>query len=379
MKLHAKDQHPKTNIQRLTSKVPRRQFIRTTSVGVAASFFAFPNIFLPQPKEKLGVALVGLGYYSRDLLAPALQLTQHCELKGIVTGSPGKISVWQRKYGIEDQNVYNYDNMHQIADNPDIDVIYIVLPTGLHAKYSIMAANTGKHVWCEKPMARTGEECQAIIDTCKKNKVKLSIGYRMQHEPNTQTIMRYAEEKPYGKITSVKAEAGYREGRSDHWKQKKEMGGGALYDMGVYSINGIRYATGEEPEAVISARHETTRPEIYSEVDETTYFKLQFPGGMIADGATSFGRGMNHLKVDAEKGWYELRPFQAYNGVRGKTSDGILLDKRIANQQARQMDNDALAIKEKRAVRVPGEEGLRDIRIVEAIYESARRGKSIKL
>jgi glucose-fructose oxidoreductase len=346
---------------------------------LAASLFTFPNLILPKAKDKLGVALVGLGYYSRDLLAPALQLTEHCELTGIVTGSPHKIPIWQKKYGIKDQNVYNYENMHRVADNPDIDVIYIVLPTGLHAKYSIIAANTGKHVWCEKPMARTVEECQAIIEACKKNKVKLSIGYRMQHEPNTQTIMRYAKEKPYGQIKTVNAEAGYREGRTDHWKLKKDMGGGALYDMGVYPINGIRYAMGTEPVEVISARHETTRPEIYTEVDETTYFKLRFPGGAIGEGATSFARGMNHLRVDCEDGWYELRPFQAYNGIRGRTSDGTLLNERIPNQQARQMDNDALAIKENRAVKVPGEEGLRDIRIVEAIYASASSQKSVKL
>lgn len=379
MKKTSNNQYLTSNGQKLTSKLPRRQFIRTTSIGLAASFFTFPNLILPKAKEKLGVALVGLGYYSRDLLAPALQLTEHCELRGIVTGSPHKIPVWQRKYGIKDQNVYNYDNMHRIADNPDIDVIYIVLPTGLHAQYSIIAANTGKHVWCEKPMARTVEECQAIIDACNQNKVKLSIGYRMQHEPNTQTIMRYAKEKPYGNIKTLKAEAGYRDGRSDHWKMKKEMGGGALYDMGVYPINGLRYASGEEPVEVVSARHETTRPEIYTEVDETTYFKLRFPSGAIGEGATSFARGMNHLKVDCEDGWYELRPFQAYSGIRGRTSDGKQLNQHIPNQQARQMDNDALAIKENRAVMVPGEEGLRDIRIVEAVYASARSGKRIKL
>jgi glucose-fructose oxidoreductase len=361
------------------SDTSRRQFIRTTSIGIATSFFSFPHLLFPNTKEKLGIALVGLGYYSTDLLAPALLQTSHCELKGIVTGSPEKIPVWQKRYGIKDQNVYNYENMHRIADNPDIDVIYIVLPTGLHSKYSIIAANTGKHVWCEKPMARTAQECQAIIDACKKNKVKLSIGYRMQHEPNTQTIMRFAKEKPYGPIHSLKAEAGYYEGRSNHWKQQKDMGGGALYDMGVYPLNAVRYATGEEPNMVLSARHETTRPDIYTQVDETTHFTLQFPGGAIADCSTSFGRGMNELRVDCKNGWYELRPFQAYSGIRGKTSDGTLLNKNIPNQQARQMDDDALAIKENRAVMVPGEEGYRDIRIVEAIYESARKGKSVKL
>ncbi len=357
----------------------RRRFIKNTGLGLSAAFLPFPYSLFPRKKEKLGVALVGLGYYSTDILAPALQLTQHCELKGIVTGSPWKIPVWQRKYGIEDKNVYDYKTMHQVADNDDIDVIYIVLPTSMHSEYSIIAAEAGKHVWCEKPMARTVEECRAIIDACRKNKVKLTIGYRMQHEPNTQTIMRYAKEKPYGTIQKLKAEAGYYDSRTDHWKQKKEMGGGALYDMGVYPINALRYATAQEPIRVIEASHTTNRPEVYTEVDETTFFTLEFPGGITAEGATSFGRGMNDLRVDCAEGWYGLSPFQSYSGIRGKTSDGKVFDQVIPNQQARQMDNDALAIKEDKKVIVPGEEGLRDIRIVEAIYESARTKKSVKI
>ncbi len=158
-------------------------------------------------------------------------------MRGIVTGSPEKIPVWQRKYGIKDSNIYNYENMDGIANNEDIDVIYIVLPTGLHAEYAIKAANTGKHVWCEKPMARTAEECQQIIDACNKNKVKLSIGYRMQHETNTQLVTKWAKTHPYGKIEKVISEAGYNGGTINPWKLKKEMGGGAIYDMGVYSIN----------------------------------------------------------------------------------------------------------------------------------------------
>lgn len=367
------------------SKENRRAFLRRTAVAtagatlMATSAKSFANIIAPQKNKKLGVALVGLGYYSRDLLAPALQLTSHCELRGIVTGSPEKIPVWQKKYGIKDGNVYNYQNMSDIANNPDIDVIYIVLPTGLHSQYSVVAANCGKHVWCEKPMARTVQECQAIITACQKNKVKLTIGYRMHHEPNTQTVMRWADSKPYGKILSSSAEAGYYDGRTNHWKQNKSLGGGALYDMGVYSINGLRYAIGQEPVAVLNGRHETTRPQVYTEVDETTYFTLEFPEGVKGNGATSFGHGWNTLRVDAINGWYELSPFQSYSGIRGITSDGKRLIKSIPNQQAGQMDNDALAIINDTAVMVPGEEGLKDIRIVEAIYESTQMGKRVEL
>ena len=198
----------------------------------------------------------------------------------------------------------------------------------------------------------------------------------MHHEPNTQTIMRYTQTKPFGPIIKVKAEAGYYDGRKDHWKQNKALGGGAMYDMGVYSLNAARYASGEEPVSVL-ARHETTRPEIYHEVDETTYFDLEFPSGAVANGATSLGMNMNELKVDCENGWYGLQPFQAYSGITGKASDGTVFNKNIPNQQARQMDDDALSIINNTDMLVPGEEGLRDIRIVEAIYKSAKEGARV--
>jgi glucose-fructose oxidoreductase len=361
-------------------RLNRRSFLKksATAATVVAGTSAFANIIVPRQKDKLGVALVGLGYYSTDILAPALQLTRNCELTGIVTGSPEKIPVWQDRYGIADANVYNYENMHTIENNEAIDVIYIVLPTGLHSKYSVIAAEAGKHVWCEKPMARTVAECQSIIDACRKNKRFLSIGYRMQHEPNTQTVMEWAKSKPYGSIQTIKAEAGYREGRRNHWKMKKDMGGGAMYDMGVYPLNAARYSSGEEPIAV-TARHENERKEMFKEVDETTYFKLEFPSGATANCMTSFGRGANELRIDCEKGWYELKPFQAYNGVKGRASDGTLLNKTVNNQQANQMDNDARAIQNNTKPLVPGEEGLKDIAIVEKVYESAAKGERVTL
>lgn len=359
----------------------RRKFIGKTLAGISGLAFsqhAFSGILLPQRKAKLGVALVGLGYYSTDLLAPALQLTQKCYLAGIVTGTPSKAEKWKAMYNIPDKNIYNYGNFDSLANNPDIDVIYIVLPPSMHAEYSIRAANAGKHVWCEKPMALTVSECQDMIDACNKNKVKLSIGYRLHHEPNTQKIMQYSRQLPYGKITSLEASAGYRDPRTDHWKQKKNMGGGSMYDMGVYPLNAARYSTSMEPIAV-TARQSTDRPEIYKEVDETMAFELEFPGGVIARCETSFGKSMNTLQVNCAKGWYKLSPFQAYNGVAGVTSDGKKLDATIPNQQARQMDDDAEAILNNTKVLVPGEEGLKDIRVVEAVYRSVAENKKVKI
>lgn len=357
------------------SSISRKNFLKTTGTVLAASAVGFPSILLPKRKEKLGVALVGLGSYSRGRLAPGLQLTEHCELKGIVTGSPEKISVWQEQYGISDGNVYNYENMHEVADNDDIDIIYIVLPTGLHAQYSIIGAEAGKHVWCEKPMAMNVAECQAIIDATNANRVQLTIGYRMQHEPNTQTIIRYGQQNTYGSITGIRTGAGYRGSHPvGNWRRNPDLGGGALYDMGVYPINGARHAAGMEAVRV-KGKQWSEREEIYPFVDEFTEFELEFPNGVKAIGETAFGKSSNYLDIDCEDGWYRLRPFQSYTGVQGETSAGTQLPADPDHQQARQMDNDALAIKENRPPIVPGEDGLADVRIVEAIMESSLKGE----
>ncbi len=361
--------------------ISRKRFLKLTGSVVAASTVGFPSIIIPKKRTKLGVALVGLGRYSTGQLAPGLQLTQHCELRGIVTGSPEKIPVWQERHNIPDANVYNYENMHEVANNDDIDVIYVVTPPGLHAEHSIIGANAGKHVWCEKPMAMDEEECLAIIDAANKNGVQLTIGYRMQHEPNTQTIIRYGKEQTYGAVTAVNTGAGYSGAHRDpeDWRRNPKLGGGALYDMGVYPINAARYATGMEPVAV-KGKQWSDRAEMYSDVDEFTEFEMEFPNGIMAKGETSFGKSTNYLDVDAENGWYRLRPFQSYTGVRGETSSGTELPADPNHQQARQMDNDALAIIENRDPIVPGEDGLADIRIVKAIMESSRRdGEWIKL
>ena len=356
----------------MSDSLSRREFLERAGTTVAASTVGVPSVLLPDRDEVLGVALCGLGNYAKTQLAPGLQKTEHCALRGIVTGSPEKIPRWQRRYDIPDSNVYSYDTLPEISNNAALDVVYVVTPPGLHARDAIKAAEAGKHVWCEKPMAMTASECRAVIDAAEKNGVQLTVGYRMQHEPNTQTIIRYGEDETYGAVTSVATAAGY-DGAPpdpDDWRRDAERGGGALYDMGVYPINAARYATGMEPVAV-TGRTWSERDEIYSEVPEFAEFTLEFPGGVTATGTASFGASMNYLKVECTEGGYQLRPFQAYSGVQGTTSDGTRLPPDPTDQQARQMDNDARAIKNDNAPLVPGREGLADVRVVRAIMESS--------
>ncbi len=355
----------------------RRKFLRQSSAAatgllLAPSLLAVP----PQNARKLGVAILGLGGYASGQIAPALQLTEHCELAGLITGSPDKLPEWQREYGIADERCYTYDTMERIADDEAIDVVYVITPTATHKDFVLRAAAAGKHVWCEKPMAMNPEECQAMIDACERAGVKLAIGYRMLHEPNTRKFIALTQNKAYGALKRAEGFAGYAGSEPDtsDWRGQRDMGGGALYDMGVYSINGLRYATGMVPEAVVKATQE--RP---TEVDVTTSFTLRFPGGLIADGATSVLDGANYLRVEAERGWYQMKPMQPYQGVVGSTSDGEVLGPAVPNQQSIQMDDDARAILAGAESIAPGREGLIDVAIIRAIIESAESGKEVSV
>ncbi|MCL4129974.1 UNVERIFIED_CONTAM: hypothetical protein GTU68_059382 [Idotea baltica] len=227
-------------------------------------------------------------------------------------------------------------------------------------------------------MAPTVADCNAMIKACKDNNVKLSIGYRCQHDPNIQAYMKVGKEQPFGKVRMVTSAAGYYDGRTTHWKQQKAMGGGVMGDMGVYALQGARLATGEEPISVL-ANTFTTRPDVYHEVEESAMFQLEFPSGARAACHTSYGMSMNYLKVTYEKGSLQMEPHSSYNGNNGKMSDGTIINYPIENQQAKQMDDDALALINGTDLIVPGEEGLRDITVVEAVYKSAAQNCEVKL
>ncbi len=373
----------------------RRTFLQTVSQQVAYSVLAANGLYAlsscgnsasteekkqaeknsEKNKGKLGIALVGLGKYSEEQLAPALKETQSCYLAGIVTGTPDKIDKWKRKYDIPDKNIYSYDNFDSIKDNPDIDIIYVVLPNSMHAEYTERAFAAGKHVICEKPMALTVEECDRMIAASKKAGKMLSIGYRLHFEPYNKEMMRLGADKPFGKIKSLKAENGMN--GTEGWRlDKKLAGGGPLPDVGVYCIQGIRYTTGMEPIAVRAQEGPKKDKEMFKEVEASLSWQMEMPGGVTAHCKTSYEEDMNLLRADAEKGWFELSPAYPYSGQKGETSQGKM-DFPKVNQQALQMDDFAKAIVDKRPTPVTGEMGRQDVKIINAIYEAMNTGKRV--
>ncbi|MEZ4829967.1 MAG: Gfo/Idh/MocA family oxidoreductase [Bacteroidia bacterium] len=368
-----------TQFPHLTS---RRTFIRQSSLGLGAAALATSGISLAtlsacaqdDSGKKLGIALVGLGSYATHQLAPALQETSHCYLAGIVTGTPSKAEEWKAKYNIPDKNIYNYDNFDSIADNPDIDIVYVVLPNSMHAEYTIRAAKAGKHVICEKPMAVSVSEGEQMIAACKAANRKLYIGYRLHYDPFNMEAMRISREKVYGEIKIVEASFGFRIGDPTQWRLRKNLaGGGAMMDVGIYVIQGARYSTGEEPVAVTAQEYKTDNVK-FAEVDETIFWQMEFPSGAVANCATTYNSNIHRLFAAAEKGWFEVRPAYSYNGLQGETSDGPMQIQGI-NQQAAHMDGVARSLKTGEADHnIAGEEGLRDMKIIEAIYKSIASG-----
>jgi predicted dehydrogenase len=370
----------------------RRDFLSHLSLGLG-SVAAFPGLsmlsnverFLTESglselpeDEKLGIALVGLGNYSSGQLAPALQETKLCKLSGIVTGTPQKEQEWAQKYNIPDSNIYNYETYDQIADNDDIDIIYVVLPNSMHAEYSIRAAEAGKHVICEKPMATSVKDCQRMIDACNQANRKLSIGYRLHFEPHNKEMMRLGRNEVLGPVQQMSGAFSFPLNDTDAWRLDKKMaGGGPLMDVGIYIVQASLYTMGQLPTSV-KAWDETEDHDTFSEVEGTIRWNLNFPNNVVLQAESSYEDRGNNFRMEAANGWAELSPAYSYGGIKGETSKGPM-DFPQVNQQALQMDDFARCIIENDQTIVPGEMGKRDMIILDSIYESAETGSEVSL
>jgi|SRR5688572_15702984 len=327
-------------------------------------------------KEKLGIALVGLGKYSEGQLAPTLKETKHCELRGIVTGSDEKARRWKEAYNLPDNNIYNYQNFDSIKDNPDIDIVYVVLPNSMHTEYTIRAAKAGKHVICEKPMAISVQECTDMILVCEQTNCLLSIGYRLHFEPHNLAMMDVHQK--YGRVKAVTAEHAMKV-EPEVWRiNKKLSGGGPLMDLGIYCVQAAIYTIGENPVAVTAKEGRKTDTEKFRNVEESISWTMEFPGGTVAQCRTSYSEEYDLLKAEAENGWMQLEPAYEYSGIKGTTSEGKM-DLPGVNQQALQMDDFALCVRNNKKSKVSGEMGLRDVTILMAIYEAMETGERIEI
>jgi predicted dehydrogenase len=355
----------------------RRRFIAQTAALAAIPFMSTVGRG-QEPGRKLGVALCGLGSLSEKQIAPALLKTRNCRLAGIVTGTPKKAAEWQQKYNLPAGSVYNYDNMHTMAKNKDIDIVYVVTPNALHLRDSLAAAAAGKHVFCEKPLEINTERAQQIVDACKKAGVQLGVGYRLQFEANNLECVRLAREKVLGDVKVIDANFGFAIGDPTQWRLKRELaGGGALMDVGIYCLQTTRMLTGEDP-IWISAAETKTDAVKFKEVDETISWTMKFPSGVISNSVSTYAaNGLAGFRAATTRGWFGLDPAYYYNGNRGRRSDGPEINIPVADQFATELDEFADSIINKKQTKVSGEMGVSDVKYLMAVYESIKKGRPV--
>jgi predicted dehydrogenase len=359
----------------------RRAFLRTATAGFGAALAlpSAPRAAARRRDETVGFAVAGLGGLSTWQILPALRATRFARLAGVVTGTPEKGRRAVEQYGIPSDAVYSYDTMDRMADNPDIDVVYVVTPNVLHLDHAAAAARAGKHVFCEKPMAGSAADCESMIGACRDAGVRLAVAYRCQFEPHHRECMRIARDGDFGPLRLVEAGLGFRIGDPAQWRLRRDLaGGGALMDVGVYAIQACRYLSGEEP-VRITATESKTDPVKFAEVDETIAWHMDFPSGAVGSCTASYNlSGLNHFRGYCERGSFWMDPAYSYGDLEGGSSRGRF-DIEPVNHFAAEMDDFARCILEDRESIVPGEEGLRDLRIIEAIYEAVRTGGSVRL
>jgi glucose-fructose oxidoreductase len=364
------------------SVLSRRDFLRNLSITTAGLALA-PNyvckLLAQNNGRKLGIAMLGLGNYAANQLAPALRETKLCQLTAVVTGHPEKGEKWVSQYNLKRENLYSYENLDRIADNRDVDIVYVVTPPALHPEFTIRAAKAGKHVISEKPMATSVADCDRMIDACKKAKVQLGIGYRMHYDLFRKELMRIVQTQEFGPFIKMAGNFSFVMNQHQWRIEKKLAGGGAMMDLGIYVVQAAIQAANANPLSVTAHEEPKQRPDFFNETEETLKFTLNFANGATCEGTTSFNGQGNNFRAEGGKGWFEMsKGAFSYNGGVGQTSKGPLNFPWI-NQQAAQMDDFAECVLTGRKTPVAGEMGRSHIAIISAVYEAARTGRTVRV
>jgi len=369
--------------------ISRRSFLQNMGAGIGATAIAatLPGATMHYPirnnftGKKLNIALCGLGRYA-GILGEGFAFSQHCRLAGIVTGTSAKALAWKKQYNIPEKNIYDYQHFDEIVNNKEIDLVYVVLPNAMHKEYVIRAAKAGKHVISEKPLATSVKDAEEMIKACKDAGVQLAVGYRLHYEPFNMELKRLGQEKVFGPVRLIEASLGYKVDDNKEWRLHKAMsGGGPLMNLGIYCVQVSRYILGEEPVSVTAQFNPVTNKDIFNEVEASITWQLNFPSGAVCNSTSSYTSNIDRVYAAADNGFFELSPAISYGPFKGRSSKEEFNFSTTINQQAAQMDGIAQYILANKPLplHICGEEGLKDNRIMAAIYESAETGRKVSL
>lgn len=332
-------------------------------------------------RRKIRYAVVGLGYISQIAVLPAFEhARENSELTALVSSDAEKLKKLGRKYGIE--NTYTYEQYGDCLKSGEIDAVYIGLPNNMHRAYTESAAEAGIHVLCEKPMAMDEDECQTMIAAVKDAGVKLMIAYRLHFERGNLSAMEIVKSGKIGQpriFTSIFSQ----QVKAGNSRLDREVAGGAIYDMGVYCINAARYLFRAEPEEVF-AWNQSSKDERFAEVPEMTSAMMKFPGNRIATFTCSFGAtDRSEFEIVGTKGSLKMDPgyemaedLKLDLTVDGKTKKQVFKKR---DQFAPELIYFSDCILSNKQPEPSGEEGLADVRVIQALLQSAETNRPVEI
>ncbi len=358
--------------------INRREFTRLTAA--ASMLAALPPALRSQGSpRKIRYGIVGLGRISLDHFMPGTRMGTQGEITALVSGHPDKAAKTAAQYGIPAASIYTYETFDTIKNNPNVDAVYIALPNSMHAEYTIRAANAGKHVLCEKPMANSVAECDAMIAACKKNNRKLMIAYRLQREATTLHAQQLVRSGALGKIQAIESCNGFNIQPGEWRLSGKLAGGGPLMDVGIYSLNACRFLLGEEPVKIAAYSSVIDHDGRFNEVEENVGWTMEFPSGAVASCTTTYGASMDgFIKLHGSKGTLTVNGF-GYQDIKlearmnGKAPVMDVEQDKDPSQFTVESDYFSRCILDNTDVIPSGEEGRKDVDIMMKIYAAAGR------
>lgn len=335
---------------------------------------------LPQPRpQQVGYAVIGLGKLTLEELLPAFAVGRASRLAAVVSGNPAEATEAALAYGLTEADAYSYDDFEKLGERDDVQAVYIVLPNSLHREYTERAAKIGKHVLCEKPLATSVEDAEAMVQACKDAGVLLMTAYRCQYTPHHRAAREAVQSGRLGQIKLLHSVNVQVEPNEGQWRLKRALaGGGSLPDVGLYCVNTVRFLLGEEPCEVSGTVHSTPGDERFAEVEESVTWQMRFPSGVVAQCACSYGAATARtIDVFGTEGRLGIDPAFDYQNLRLTVQTGQdVTEVRVPPEDQFRLETDHFSrcIQEGRVPYTPGEEGLQDQKIMAAIYQSAREG-----
>ena len=336
--------------------------------------------------NRIGFAVVGLGRISEIAVLPAFRHSRKTRVVALVSGDEAKARRMARKFAVPDY--YTYDDYVLALNNPGVDAVFIATTNGTHAEFSVRAAQSGKHVLCEKPMANSVRECQQMIEACSTRNLRLMIAYRKYFEPASVHLKKLVSGGKLGRLKvlhsafTINLPPGKAGSPAWHF-DRKQAGGGALVDVGVYCVNTARWLVGSDPTEA-TAHVWTHNPAGFSEVEEHMAFQLRFPEGILLQATSSFGAAQSSfLHVIGDKGWAALNPAYEFSKERRMCGEigGRWFEKKFKAMDEFVLELDAFAdaIRRRRDPEPNGNEGLKDVAIMQALYKSARENRPLPI